>query len=39
MSNRAVVFVSEASPYLSLGRLAELMADAERFNRQACVTG
>ncbi|HID8535278.1 TPA: BLUF domain-containing protein [Stenotrophomonas maltophilia] len=39
MPNRAVVFVSEASPYLSLGRLVELIADAERFNRQAGVTG
>ncbi|EMB2829651.1 TPA: BLUF domain-containing protein [Stenotrophomonas maltophilia] len=39
MPNRAVVFVSEASPYLSAGRLVELMADAERFNRQAGVTG
>ena len=39
MPNRAVVFVSEASPYLALGPLVELMADAERFNRQAGVTG
>lgn len=31
--------MSEASPYLSLGRLVELIADAERFNRQAGVTG
>ena len=39
MPNRAVVFVSEASPYLSAGRLVKLMGDAERFNRQAGVTG
>jgi Sensors of blue-light using FAD len=39
MPNHAVVFVSEASPYLAPGRLLELMADAERFNREAGVTG
>lgn len=39
MPNRAVVFVSEAHSGLSQTRLATIMADAERFNRNAGVSG
>ncbi len=39
MPNRAVVFVSEASPHLAAEHLAAIMADAARFNRNAGVSG
>jgi len=39
MPNRAVVFVSEAVGDLTMARLSQIMADAERFNRTAGVTG
>jgi len=39
MPNRAVVFVSEAVGDLTMAHLSNIMADAERFNRTAGVTG
>lgn len=39
MPNRAVVFVSEARSDLTMAHLSKIMADAERFNRTAGVTG
>ncbi|ARQ90459.1 BLUF domain-containing protein [Stenotrophomonas maltophilia] len=39
MPNRAVVFVSEAVGDLTSAHLSKIMADAERFNRTAGVTG
>ncbi|HEL3783081.1 TPA: BLUF domain-containing protein [Stenotrophomonas maltophilia] len=39
MPNRAVVFVSEAVGDLTMAHLSNFMADAERFNRTAGVTG
>lgn len=39
MPNRAVVFVSEALCDLTPANLSRIMADAERFNRTAGVTG
>ncbi|WP_164085913.1 BLUF domain-containing protein [Stenotrophomonas maltophilia] len=39
MPNRAVVFVSEAVGDLTSAHLSRIMADAERFNRRAGVTG
>lgn len=39
MPNRAVVFVSEAASDLTTAQLSRIMADAERFNRRAGVTG
>ncbi len=39
MPNRAVVFVSEAVGDLTMAHLSKIMADAERFNRTAGVTG
>lgn len=39
MPNRAVVFVSEAVIDMPTAHLAKIMADAERFNRRAGVTG
>lgn len=39
MPNRAVVFVSEAVGDLTMARLSQIMADAERFNRTAGVSG
>lgn len=39
MPNRAVVFVSEASPTLAEEHLAIIIADAARFNRSAGVSG
>ncbi|CAM4210592.1 F420H(2):quinone oxidoreductase [Stenotrophomonas lactitubi] len=39
MPNRAVVFVSEARADLSEAKLASIMADAARFNRDVGVSG
>lgn len=39
MPNKAVVFVSEAVGDLTQAHLLKVMADAERFNRRAGVTG
>ena len=39
MPNRAVVFASEAVADLTMAHLSKIMADAERFNRTAGVTG
>ncbi|MBD3740127.1 MAG: BLUF domain-containing protein [Stenotrophomonas sp.] len=38
MPNRAVVFVSEATPQLAVEHLAAIMADAARFNRNAGIS-
>ena len=39
MPNKAVVFVSESASDLTQAHLLMVMADAERFNRRAGVTG
>lgn len=39
MPNRAVVFVSEARTDLSEAKLASIMADAARFNRDVGISG